>query len=377
MKKWLGNLLIFFFGLSIGLFLGEFVVRIFTPQKLVKPCFQNDSEVAISGVPDCEYLDDWQADFFKYHVRLNNLGLRMDSDIQPSDKNLAICLGDSFTYGWGVNQDDSFWGILNKTVDKFGFEGKFVNAGFPAYSTGHCSKILEELSKKYDIKKAVYFMYFNDLFDNVSENINYRSHIFEEKSNGEIEIKPVQVFSKTKRIWHSLKVPDWLYKNSHLTILLKKILQGKQKTITQQRPFFEDNLSEKEIDKMTKVSLAHLENLREKCEEKEIDLMVVWIPCWLELDLANDVDWVNNFPYDEFKKQVSIAERSSPLGVRGKGWRFFDPTSNMNEFLDGKNAKISDYYFGEGHYNKNGNQLYYQAIWEEILTFLTPPPTAN
>ncbi|MCR9285846.1 MAG: hypothetical protein NXI23_00505 [Bacteroidetes bacterium] len=364
MKKTTGNIILVVVGLGIGLLLGEFVIRMFAPQKLVKPCFQNDSEVALSGVSECEYLDDWQANFFRYHVRLNNLGFRMDSDIEPSDKNLAVCLGDSFTYGWGVNQDDSFWGILKKTVDKFGLDNKFLNAGFPAYSTGHCTKALEKLSENHDVKKAIYFMYFNDLFDNVSENINYRSHVFKENPNGEIDLKPVQVFSKTKRIWHALQVPDWLYKNSHLTILLKKILQGEQKTITQQRPFSENNLPESEIEKMTKVSLAHLENLNQKCQEKGIELMIVWIPCWLELDLENDMEWLNNYPYATFKNDL-------------KNFNFFDPTQKMNELLKDKNAKISDYYFGEGHYNKNGNQLYYQAIWQEILKFLTPMPTTH
>lgn len=365
MKKWLGNSLLILVSVLIGLLLGEFMVRIFAPQKLVKPCFQNDAEVALSGVPNCEYLDDWQEDFFKYYVRLNNLGFRMGTDIQPSDKNLAVCLGDSFTYGWGVNQDDSFWGMLNNTADKFGFEGTLVNAGFPAYSTGHCTKVLEQLSETHDVKKAIYFLYFNDLFDNVSENINYRSHIFEENTDGEIEVKPVPVFSKTKRIWHALKVPDWLYKNSHLIILLKTTLQGEQKTITQQRPFFENNLSKEEIEKMTKVSLAHLENLRQKCVEKGIDLMIVWIPCWLELELENDVEWVNNFPYQQFKKSIP------------ETFNLFDPTQKMNDLLTGKNGKVSDYYFGEGHYNKNGNQLYYQAVWEDVIRFLIPPPTAN
>jgi hypothetical protein len=60
-----------------------------------------------------------------------------------------------------------------------------------------------------------------------------------------------------------------------------------------------------------------------------------------------------------------------------KNFNFFDPTQKMNELLKDKNAKISDYYFGEGHYNKNGNQLYYQAIWQEILKFLTPMPTTH
>ena len=366
MKNWLGNIVLIFVSMGIGLLLGELMVRFFAPQKLVKPCFKNDSEVALSGVPNCEYLDDWQTEYFKYYVRLNNLGFRMNEDIEPNDSNLVVCLGDSFTYGWGVNQDESFWGILNKTVDKFGFDGKFINVGFPAYSTGHCTKTLEKLSEKYPVKKAIYFMYFNDLFDNVSENINYRSHVFEEDSNGKMEVKPVQVFSKSKRIWHALKIPDWLYKNSHLTILLKKTLQGEQKMITQQRPFSEGNLSEKEIEKMTKVSLAHLENLSRICEEKNIELMVVWIPCWLELGLENDINWVNNFPYEKFKNELQNVPDFGNL-EHLNNLKFYDPTEKMNEYLEGENAKISDYYFGEGHYNQKGNQLYYQAIWECLV----------
>ncbi|RMG84217.1 MAG: SGNH/GDSL hydrolase family protein [Bacteroidetes bacterium] len=364
MKARLGNFFLILLGLALAALAGEGLVRLFLPQKLVPPCFKNDPEVAISGVPDCAYLDEQHPDFFKYFVRLNNLGLRMDADLLPTDSPHVVCLGDSFTYGWGVQLDQSFWGILNKTADKFGFGGQLVNAGFPAYSTGHCTKKLEQLCAEIPVKKVIYFMYFNDLFDNMNADINFRTHEVETSPDGAISLRPVPVFSAPKRWWHSIGLGDWLYKHAHLAVLARKVLRGNSGTISQRRPFYDTTLTSRDIEKMIRVSVAHLDLMARFCSEKQLDLMVVWIPCWLELTLENDYGWVNNFPYETFKSAARKSLSAYP------GVRFFDPVPAMNVQLEGQKSAVSDYYFGEGHFRPKGHLLYYQSIWEEVLRFL-------
>lgn len=359
MKNRLFNFLFLLIGISFALLIGELAIRFMAPQKLVRPCVQNDPELSFKGVPDCSYFDDWHPEFYTFQVNLNNLGLRMEQDVLPGAQNIAVCLGDSYTYGLGVNLEDAYFGKLNEVVEKENWT--LVNGSWYAYSTGHDTKALEQLAEKIPVKKAIYFMNNNDLFDNVNQNPNYRTHSFEEDENGKMQVHPAKVYSKWKRRWHQFKPAMWLYKHSHLFILLKQTIQGKVESIVPGRPFFDTEIQPTEVDTMIRVSIAHLENLYQTCQEKEIELMVVWIPNWLELDIENTENWVNNFPYATFK---------NALVKDSLGFKFYDPTAQMNNLLSNKKAKLSDYYFLEGHFNENGNALYFESVRDSILSFI-------
>ncbi len=352
-------------GTVIGLSAGEGIVRLIAPRVLVKPCLQNDPDLGFTGVPNCDYLDDWQKTFFTYPVHLNNLGLRMESDLLATDSNLVLCLGDSYLYGWGQSLENSFFGLMENELKKRASKWKLINAGFPAYSTGHISKMLKKLSAGHEIKKAIYFMYCNDVFDNVNPNINYRTHLFREDAQGEIKLKAVKVYSNWKRNLHKIKLISWLYRNSHLFILAKETLEGKRKSIVPGRIFYDTTLTDERIDLMDRVSIAHIENLYRICKNKGIDLMVVWIPNWLELDLKNTENWHTNFPFETFKCRLQ-----TKMSTQDWKFTFFDPTENINHSLSGKKVDIDDYYFGEGHYNEKGHRLFYESTKNEFQLFL-------
>lgn len=65
---------------------------------------------------------------FKTHIQANSAGLRDDDQslISPS----VICIGDSFTFGWGVEQQNTFPQLLEKLSGK-----KVLNGGIPSYGT--------------------------------------------------------------------------------------------------------------------------------------------------------------------------------------------------------------------------------------------------
>jgi len=65
---------------------------------------------------------------FSTHVVANKLGFR-GSD-QSLDKPNVICIGDSFTFGWGVEQQETFASQLQAS-NRY----KVVNAGIPSYGT--------------------------------------------------------------------------------------------------------------------------------------------------------------------------------------------------------------------------------------------------
>ncbi len=69
---------------------------------------------------------------FSYVARINNLGFR-DRDFSRgrSSKKRAIVVGDSFTYGWGVNNDDSWPKVLERSLNNVEIANLGAPGGFP------------------------------------------------------------------------------------------------------------------------------------------------------------------------------------------------------------------------------------------------------
>ncbi|WP_207625808.1 SGNH/GDSL hydrolase family protein, partial [Niastella populi] len=65
---------------------------------------------------------------FNTRIQANNAGLR-DDDMSLHGPSV-ICIGDSFTFGWGVEQENAFPQLLEKFSGK-----KVLNAGIPSYGT--------------------------------------------------------------------------------------------------------------------------------------------------------------------------------------------------------------------------------------------------
>ena len=69
---------------------------------------------------------------FAHTSRINSLGLR-DREIAPgeSDQYRIVAIGDSFTYGWGVNLEDTWVKRLEGNLHAQGLDVQTVNAGAP------------------------------------------------------------------------------------------------------------------------------------------------------------------------------------------------------------------------------------------------------
>lgn len=69
-------------------------------------------------------------------VRINSLGFRTDeiSRKSPMEKRI-LCLGDSVTFGYWVNQDEPWPQVLQKMYQNRGINATVINAGVPGYST--------------------------------------------------------------------------------------------------------------------------------------------------------------------------------------------------------------------------------------------------
>lgn len=355
-RKVLFSLLMLAFGGGLAVLVGEGMVRLLAPQPVVRPCWENDPECAFRGIPGCSYHDDWTPQYYTYDVALNNAGLRMPEDLSPDASGLVLALGDSFLFGQGVAEEESFAGRLREGIPGL------VNAGWPAYGTGHAIKRMAQLSETYRFSDVIYFCYFNDLYNNAIGDPNYRTHSVD-TSGARVTLTPTLVYSERKRRWHRWGIGDWLYKNSHLFVLVRRVLGGDPGQPGFARPHTDDQLPAAEIRYMQNVTLAYFRELSAACRAKGQRLLIVWMPCWRELALENDTAWKNNFPFEDFKV-------AAQAGARADCYTFLDAAPLLDARLPNEGAKVTDYYYGEGHYNAAGHAWFYGAVRDTLQSWL-------
>lgn len=82
---------------------------------------------------------------FDFVANINSLGLRDNEiNIEKGDKYRILCFGDSWTYGWGVNIDDSWPKILEKYLNNNGYNKiEVINCGRPGMYTTNYKQFME------------------------------------------------------------------------------------------------------------------------------------------------------------------------------------------------------------------------------------------
>ena len=69
---------------------------------------------------------------FSYQARINNLGFRdRDFPVRKSGAKRVLAIGDSFTYGWGVDGEDSWPKVMERELRRGGLDIEVANLGAP------------------------------------------------------------------------------------------------------------------------------------------------------------------------------------------------------------------------------------------------------
>lgn len=83
---------------------------------------------------------------FSFDAIINNIGLRDEEiNIDKGDKCRILCFGDSWTYGWGVNINESWPKMLEKYLNDSGYSNiEVINCGRPAMYTTKYKLFMEK-----------------------------------------------------------------------------------------------------------------------------------------------------------------------------------------------------------------------------------------
>jgi hypothetical protein len=343
----------------------EGLVRIFASQRgvIVPPCVLAHADLGSVTRPDCRHFE--AAPLYAYHVRSNGLGARMDEEVDLSGARTRVfVMGDSFTFGWGVERSQSFVGLLAERLKERSGSLQLVNMGVGAYSTGHHRKQLELFAPRIRPRLALLFLNNNDLLDNANQDPNYRTFEARRDADGRVVTMPRRVFPPLKRFLLLHTPYAWLNQHSHLWIAVKEL--AKRLVGPRGRPpafgFDASPATREEVEWMSAVTLEHLDRLGEAFERSVDGALVVWIPHPCQLGLSDRPASSCPFPFDEFTGRVSdLLEKRTKT-------RWLDPLVDFRSSTSGR--EFADVYFADGHFNALGNELYADAIGPGVGDFL-------
>lgn len=95
-------------------------------------------------------------------VEINSDGFRDDEyPIEKGDRRRIIFLGDSLTFGWGVEKEETFEQILEDELDAIA-PTEIINLGIGNYNTTQEVNLFLDKGLKYDPDQVVVFYFIND-----------------------------------------------------------------------------------------------------------------------------------------------------------------------------------------------------------------------
>lgn len=170
-KEILQNISLMIVGVAIFFLLAEIACRVIMPNSVkLRLMHKPDEKIGYRLVPHFEM--EYKTKEFNSFIRINSEGLRdyehdKDKDIQTIR---ILVLGDSFTFGYGVNIDESYPKILeamlnqnlsNKNSKRF----EVINTGVDGYGTEQEYLYLEELGPRYKPDFVIVGLYSSDVYD--------------------------------------------------------------------------------------------------------------------------------------------------------------------------------------------------------------------
>ncbi len=204
----LRNLGVIVASLLAALLLCEGVLRLFFPQPIGPVQFVVDSNLGLLPVPNQRGARTLPG-VYSYTYSNNSIGLR-GPEVGAKTRPRILVLGDSFTYGIGVNDDETFCSLLQQKLPSY----EIINAGNGGKGTDYELKFYRTVGRglQPDLVLTVFFE--NDFTENQAE-IYYTRDLTAKK----LEIR--------KPAFTNLSLYHWLAEHSHLVNLVKSTLVSK------------------------------------------------------------------------------------------------------------------------------------------------------
>jgi lysophospholipase L1-like esterase len=287
---------------------------------------------------------------FQTFVRINQKGLRDREHTyeRPDDSGRILVLGDSFAWGYGVEESERFSQLLESSLDV-----EVINSGVSGYSTDQELLWFQDEGIKYDFDLVILVFTGNDVGDNNQQHvytIYYKPQFVQEEGQLTLKGYPVPRASTQDRLIYSLSQESALafFLIQEFFELRSRYSSFSNGQVEQAEASPTDTTASGESFGLT---LALLDEMRNTAESEGATFMIV----------AND-SWWNN-PTDE--TYLTLIE-----AMRGEGFIVLDVESSPG--FDAEKMFIAD----DSHWNAAGHEFVANEIIPviEANQLLSQPP---
>lgn len=303
-----------------------------------------------------------QYNIFQYKVCTNSFGMRSNCKNLYNEKFYDIMfIGDSFTFGVGLNYEDTFVGLLENSIDK-----KIGNLGVQSYSpTLYYLKVKKFIEDKFKFNELVVFVDISDIEDEViRKNIHQKLLNNESKKNIKIQSESndqdQNINDQDQNIKSSISKIFPLFHRFLFEIKYFDLPQPKYRYLYSYKRSawtYNPNLKEYDVEFGVSQSIQSMNLLYELLKENNIKLSLAVYP------------YPNSLLYDKkYSTQVKIWENFC-LEKCFKFYNIFNNFYDNKEKLSKKESLelIKKYYLkGDMHFNKLGNMLIYKELSNNI-----------
>ncbi len=204
--------------MAIGLGVAEVAVRLISPQEVGPVRFVCDPELGNIPVP-YQQGERRIPGIYTFRYSNNSLGWRGRREYRgdkPTEFRV-LCLGDSYAYGIGVNDDQTFPAQIEQILRADRVSVEVLNAGCPGKGTDYELKCFQTVGRKFHPDLTVLCVIWNDFQDNT------RGEYYNIGSRGELQAKPINCRQGgIKSLVDHLPLYNWLLSRSEAANLIKQ-----------------------------------------------------------------------------------------------------------------------------------------------------------
>lgn len=355
----------------IALLLAELMLKLAAPQNCYvypfpKGMFQQENETCYRLTPD--FTGKIATSEFSTHVSTNSNGFigSKGYGYEKSPGTIRILgLGDSFQFGVGVEQNETYLDILEESLNRNagGKRHEILNYGVPGYATRQELKYFEKEGKKYRPDIVLVSFFVNDL----AENLLTANGCIKFVRDGYL-VDDYTAEQKTALF----KARLFMNQNSQLYCRAKNaaLQLSPQLRTANNRNISNDLLAgysgksglREDARQQLAATFGQIRQLRKAVEDENASMILVFIPDRLQVDTE---EW------NRFLERYSLQASDYDPSLLNKFLNSFADEENITaidllpEFRkDGERKKLYNYI--DAHWNREGNALAAKIIEKEL-----------